>query len=78
MAMGVISSDKPAMPQQEDKTDGKINSADDDDDEEKQLGKLKIHMLNKYSTVFSDTINEKPIADTPMKIHLRDDIQITP
>jgi hypothetical protein len=35
-------------------------------------------MLNKYSTVFSDTINEKPIAGTPMKIHLRDDIEITP
>jgi hypothetical protein len=42
------------------------------------LGKLKIHMLNKYSTVFSDTINEKPIAGIPMKIHLRDDIEITP
>jgi hypothetical protein len=27
-------------------------------------------MLNKYSTVFSDTINEKPIARAPMKIHL--------
>jgi hypothetical protein len=35
-------------------------------------------MLKKYSTVFSDTINEKPIAGTPMKIHLRDDIRITP
>jgi hypothetical protein len=35
-------------------------------------------MLNKYNTVFSDTINKKPIAGTPMKIHLRDDIQITP
>jgi hypothetical protein len=34
-------------------------------------------MLKKNSTVFSDTINEKPIASTPMKIHLRDDIQIT-
>jgi hypothetical protein len=33
-------------------------------------------MLNKYSTVFSDTINEKQIAGTPMKIHLRDDIEI--
>jgi hypothetical protein len=35
-------------------------------------------MLNKYSTVFSDTINKKPIAGTPMKIHLREDIEITP
>jgi hypothetical protein len=35
-------------------------------------------MLKKYSTVFSDTINEKPIAGTPIKIHLRDDIQMTP
>jgi hypothetical protein len=34
-------------------------------------------MLNKYNTVFSDTINEKPIVGTPMKIHLRDDIKIT-
>jgi hypothetical protein len=34
-------------------------------------------MLNKYSTVFSNTINEKPIAGAPMKIHLRDDIVIT-
>jgi hypothetical protein len=42
------------------------------------LGKLKTHMLNKYSTVFSDTINKKPITGTPMKIHLRDDIQINP
>jgi hypothetical protein len=42
------------------------------------LGKLKTHMLNKYSTVFSNTINEKPIAGKPMKIHLRDDIQIHP
>jgi hypothetical protein len=75
MAMGIISSDWPAMPRQE--TEGKILSADDDE-EEKELGKLKIHMLNKYSTVFSDTINEKLIAGTPMKIHLRDDIQITP
>jgi hypothetical protein len=54
----------------------KIHTADNDD-EEKQLGKLKIHMLNKYSTVFSDTINEKPIAGTPMKIHLRNNIEIT-
>jgi hypothetical protein len=75
MASGVISSDWPAMPRQE--TDGKIHAADDDE-EEKELGKLKIHMLKKYSTVFSDTINEKPIAGTPMKIHLRDSIQITP
>jgi hypothetical protein len=35
-------------------------------------------MLNKYITVFSDTINEKPIAGTPMKFHLRDNIQINP
>jgi hypothetical protein len=75
MAMGGISSDWPVMPQQEDKIDDKIHAADND--EEKQLAKLKIHMLNKYSTVFSDTINEKPIACTPMKIHLRDDIKIT-
>jgi hypothetical protein len=34
-------------------------------------------MLNKYNTVFYKTINEKPIASTPMKIHLRDDIKIT-
>jgi hypothetical protein len=46
-------------------------------DEEQQFGELKIKMLNKYSAVFSNTINEKPIADTPMKIHLRDDIEIT-
>jgi hypothetical protein len=77
MAMGVISSDWPAMPQQEDKIDDKIHAADDDNNEEKQLGKPKIHMLNKYSTIFSDTINEKPIAGTPIKIHLRDDIEIT-
>jgi hypothetical protein len=51
MAMGVISSDWPAMPQQEDK----IHAAEDDD-KEKQLGELKIQMLNKYNTVFSDTI----------------------
>jgi hypothetical protein len=75
MAMGIISSDWPAMPPQE--TEGKILAADDNE-EEKELGKLKTHMLNRYSTVFSDTINEKPIAGTPMKIHLRDDIQITP
>jgi hypothetical protein len=48
------------------------------DDEEQQLGELKIQMLNKYSTVFSGTINKKPIAGTPMKIHLKDDIEITP
>jgi hypothetical protein len=77
MAMGVISSDWPAMPQQEDKIDDKIHAADDND-EEKQLGKLKMHMLKKYSTVFSDTSNEKTITGTPMKIHLRDDIEITP
>jgi hypothetical protein len=35
-------------------------------------------MLKKYSIVFSDTINKKPIAGTPIKIHFRDDIQITP
>jgi hypothetical protein len=75
MAMVVISSHWPAMPQQE--TDGKIHTADDNE-EEKELGKLKIHVLKKYSTVFSYTIDEKPIAGTPMKIHLRDDIQITP
>jgi hypothetical protein len=73
MAMGVISLDWPAMPQQEDK----IHAADNDD-KEKQFGELKIHMLNKYNTVFSDTINKKLIAGTPMKIHLRDDIKITP
>jgi hypothetical protein len=75
MAIGIISSDWPAMPQKE--TESKIHAADADK-EEKELGKLKIHMLKKYSTVFFDTINEKPIAGTPMKIHLRDDIQITP
>jgi hypothetical protein len=62
MAMGVISSDWPAMPQQEDT----IHAADNDD-EEKQLGELKIQMLN--NTVFSDTINEKAIAGSPMNIH---------
>jgi hypothetical protein len=72
MAMGVISSDWPAMPQQEDT----IHAADAYN-EEKQLGELKIKLLNKYNTVFSDTINEKPIAGSPMKIHLRDDIEIT-
>jgi hypothetical protein len=70
-AIGVISSDWPAMPQQEDT----IHAADNDD-EEKQLGELKIQMLNKYNTVFSDTINEKPLAGSPMKIHLRDNIEI--
>jgi hypothetical protein len=75
MAMGIISSDWPVMLRQE--TEGKILAADDDE-EEKELGKLKTHMLNKYITVFSNTINEKPIAGTPMKIHLREDIQITP
>jgi hypothetical protein len=55
MAIGIISLDWPAMPRQE--TEGKILKADDDE-EEKELGKLKIHMLNKYSTVFSDTINK--------------------
>jgi hypothetical protein len=77
MAMGVISLDWPAMPQQEDKVEDKIHAADAAK-EEKQLGKLKIHMLKKYNTVFSDTINKKPIAGTPMKIHLRDNIKITP
>jgi hypothetical protein len=77
MAMGVISLNWPAMPQQEDKVEDKIQAADNDD-KEIQLGKLKIHILNKYSTVFSDTINKKLIAGLPMKIHLRDDIEITP
>jgi hypothetical protein len=72
-AMGVISSDWPAMPQQEDT----IHAAEADN-EEKQLGELKIQILNKYNTVFSDTINEKPIVGSPMKIHLRDNIEITP
>jgi hypothetical protein len=71
MAMGIISSDWPVMPRQE--TEGRILAADDDE-EEKELGKLKTHMLNKFSTVFSDTINKKPIASTLM----RDNIQITP
>jgi hypothetical protein len=75
MAMGIISSDWHGMPQQE--AEGKIHAADDSK-EEKEFGKLKIHMLKKYSTVFSNTINEKPIAGTPMKIHLWDNIQITP
>jgi hypothetical protein len=75
MAIGIISPDWPGMPQQE--TEGRILAADEDE-EEKELGKLKNHMLNKYSTVFSDTINKKPIAGTPMKIHLRDNIQINP
>jgi hypothetical protein len=75
MAMGVISPDWPAMPQQE--AEGRILAADEDE-EEKELGKLKTHMLKKYNTVFSDTINEKPIAGSPMKIHLRDDIEINP
>jgi hypothetical protein len=71
MAMGIISPDWPAMPRQE--TEGRILAAEKDE-EEKELGKLKTHMLNKYSKVFSETINEKLIAVTPMKIHLRDDI----
>jgi hypothetical protein len=75
MAMGVISPDWPAMQQQE--AEGRILKADKDE-EEKELGKLKNHMLSKYNTVFSDKINEKPIAGLPMKIHLRDDIQIIP
>jgi hypothetical protein len=40
------------------------------DEEEQQLGELKVKMLTKYNTVFSYTINEKPIAGAPMKIHL--------
>jgi hypothetical protein len=72
-AMGVISSDWPAMPQLT--TKDTIHAVDG---EEKQLGELKIQMLNKYNTVFSDTINKKPIAGTPMKIQLWDDIEITP
>jgi hypothetical protein len=48
------------MPQQE--AEGRILAADEDE-EEKELGKLKTHMLKKYNTVFSDTINKKPIAD---------------
>jgi hypothetical protein len=75
MVMGIISPDWPAMPRQE--AEGRILAANKDE-EEKELGKLKTHMLNKYSTVFSNTINKKPIASTPMKIHLRDDIQINP
>jgi hypothetical protein len=75
MAMGVISPDWPAMPQQE--AEGRILAADKDE-EEKELGKLKTHMLKKYNTVFSDTINEKPLAGSPMKIYLRDDIKINP
>jgi hypothetical protein len=71
MAMGVISMDWPAMPQQKDKI-----KAADNNDKEKQLGELKIHMFNKYNTVFSDTINKMPIAATPMKIPW-DDIEIT-
>jgi hypothetical protein len=74
-AMGVIASDWPAMPLPRPTTKDTIYAVDD---EEQQLGELTIQMLNKYSTVFSDTINEKPIAGTPMKIHLRDDIKITP
>jgi hypothetical protein len=72
-AMGVISSDWPAMPQPT--TKDTIHAVDD---EEKQLGELKFQMLNMYNTVFSDTINEKPIADTPVKIYLKDNIKITP
>jgi hypothetical protein len=34
-------------------------------------------MLNKYDTVVSNSIIEKPIASSPMKIHLRDNIKIT-
>jgi hypothetical protein len=44
MAMGIISSDWPAMPRQE--TEGRILAADDEE-EEKEFGKLKTHMLNK-------------------------------
>jgi hypothetical protein len=69
--MGVISSDWPAMPQQ---TMEDTIHATDVDNKKKQLGELKIKMLNKYNTVFSNTINKKPIAGSPMKIHLRDDI----
>jgi hypothetical protein len=49
MAMGVISPDWPPMPQQE--AVGRILTADEDE-EEKELGKLKTHMLKKYNTVF--------------------------
>jgi hypothetical protein len=73
-AMGVIASDWLAIPMLP-TTKDTIYAVDD---EEQQLGELKIQMLNKYSTVFSDTINKKPITGTPMKIHLRDDIEITP
>jgi hypothetical protein len=74
-AMGVISSELPAMPPPPPATRDTIYAVND---KEKQLGELKIQMLSKYSTVFSDTINKKPIAGSPMKIHLRDDIEITP
>jgi hypothetical protein len=49
MAMGIISLDWPAMPRQE--AEGRILAADKDE-EEKELGKLKTHVLNKYRTVF--------------------------
>jgi hypothetical protein len=73
--MGVISSDWPTMPQPT--TEDTIH-ATNVDNKEKQLGELKIQMLIKYNTVFSDTINEKTVAGSPMKINLRDDIKITP
>jgi hypothetical protein len=73
--MGVISSEWPAMPPPPPTTRDTIYAVDN---EEQQLGEMKIQMLNKYSTVFSNTINEKPIAGAPMKIHLRDDNEINP
>jgi hypothetical protein len=72
-AIRVISLEWPAMPPPP-PTKDTIYSVNN---KEQQLGELKIKMLDKYSTVFSDIINEKPIAGAPMKIHLRDDIKIT-
>jgi hypothetical protein len=72
--MAIISSEWPAMPPPPPARRDTIYAVSN---EEQQLGELKIKMLDKYSTVFSDTIHEKPIAGAPMKIHLRDDIEIT-
>jgi hypothetical protein len=74
-AMGVIHAVWPTMLPPPPTTKDTICAVDE---EKRQLGELKIKMLTKYSTVFSDTINEKLIAGAPMKIHLRDDIEITP
>ena len=58
--------------------DCESDHSEEGDEEAPRREALKNKMVNKYTGVISDTLPDRPMNGPPMKIHLRDDIEVKP